>query len=72
MSKEAICMMKPKKTPALGGKLTLNKGCKTISCCVLIIDQSYCRDADKSMLTTMLPAMNTFVVDDIVSAAAAI
>lgn len=65
-------MMKPKKMPAFDGKLTLNKGYNTINCYVFIIDQSYCREADKIMLTTMLPAIKAFVVDDKVSAAAAI
>jgi hypothetical protein len=71
MSKDAIYMMKPKNTAALGGKFIENKGISTMICCVLIIDQSCCNDADRIMFSAMLPAITTLVVVDSDAVAAA-
>ena len=65
ISNAAICIMNPKKTPALAGKLIENKGIITMICCVLIIDQSYCNEAERKMFSTMFPAIIAFVAPPI-------
>lgn len=64
-------MMKPKKRPALGGSLTVKRGINTIICCVLIMDHNCCNDADKIILSAMLPARTAFVVEESDEAASA-
>jgi hypothetical protein len=71
MSKDAICIINPKKTPAFGGKLTENIGMSTIIYCVFTIDHSYWSDAERNMLSTKLLTINTFdvIVSDSIAAA---
>lgn len=40
----------------------LKSGISTIICYVLIIDQSYCKLADRMMFSAKLPAITAFVV----------